>query len=202
LGTGPTAAQCPYDTTVFGVNRAYEIANRLDKLFITDKRLNIHGDPSHDFELLKTLDCQIVSLHSFKELKTVRYPYKRIVEHFHTNFFTDTICYMIAYALYKGYDYLRLYGVDMATRLEYLLEKGGIEFWLGMAMGMGCKIEVSRGSTVMVPHTQVPYGFVRRLNMKELDPTGELRKRQREEEAANTLSAAIEIPRRIFVRNR
>ena len=159
LGMGQTGTQCPYDAEVWGVNRGFKKARRLDKLFMTDMRFDAFGDERFDFENLKRLKCPIISLHSFKELKTVRYPYKEIVKRFKTNFFTCTICYMIAYALYKGYDSIRMYGVDMITSSEYKLEKGGVEFWVGLAKGMGAKVDISTGSAVCQTMTGVPYGF-------------------------------------------
>ena len=146
LGMGATMIKCPYDVEVWAVNQTYKVARKVDKLFITDPRYNF---------------------------KNVRFPYDRIVERFgiqDSEYFSNTICYMVAYALYKGYKKIRLYGVDLATSTEYILEKGGVEFWLGIAIGMGVKVENTKGSMVLKTPNGVPYGHKYSVNMKEVDP--------------------------------
>jgi hypothetical protein len=71
---------------------------------------------------------------------------------------------MIAYALYKGYNHIRMYGVDMITTKEYEREKGGVEYWVGRAEGMGCKVEISKGSAVCQTRLGIPYGFKMPVN--------------------------------------
>ena len=68
-----------------------------------------------------------------------------------------------------------MYGVDMATfdsegsSGEYQLEKGGVEFWVGMAKGLGVKVEISEGSHVCQTITGHPYG-VKYWNWEDIDP--------------------------------
>ncbi len=176
LGMGSTMLKCPYDCETWGVNFGYRTARYLDKLFITDRRINFNGKPNHNFDELNALNIPIVSLHKFPEIKKfVRYPYDKIVERFDglgKEFFTNSICYMIAYALYKGYKKIKMYGIDMATSMEYILERGGIEYWVGRAEGMGVIVENTRGSMVCKTPMGVPYGHKLAVNMKEVDPFG------------------------------
>ncbi len=58
----------------------------------------------------------------------------------------------------------------MANQKEYLLQKGGVEFWLAYAMALGCEVEVSEGSAVLVPGELVPYGQRARLDISRVDP--------------------------------
>lgn len=161
MGMGITGNQCPYDegVEVWGVNRGFRKCRRMDKLFMSDTRLDPYGDIQFDINNLQGVGFPVISLHKIKGIKTRKYPYKEIVRHFDTEFFSCTISYMIAYALYKGYNYIRLYGVDMITTKEYEREKGGVEYWVGIAKGMGCKVEIARGSAVCQTKTGVPYGF-------------------------------------------
>jgi len=174
LGMGATSIKCTYDCEIWGVNQVYRTAKRLDKLFITDPKNKPDGTLAWDWESLNKLDIPIVSLHRFSELKRlVHYPYDKIVERFDgmgKEFFTNTICYMIAYALYKGYNKIRMYGVDMATSMEYILERGGIEYWVGRAEGMGVKVECAKGSMICKTPMGVPYGHKLAVNMREVDP--------------------------------
>lgn len=163
--------ECDYSCETWGVNRTYNVAKRLDKLFITDTRHNLSGDVNHNFDEINAQNIPVISLHKFKEINKLRvYPYDKIVERFGSEFFTNTICYMIAYALYKGYKKIRLYGIDLATQLEYILERGGVEFWVGVATGMGVKVENTNRSRVCKPPMGVPYGHRGAVDMKNIDP--------------------------------
>ncbi len=57
------------------------------------------------------------------------------------------------------YNRLRLYGVDMLESDEYRHEKGGIEFWLGIAKGVGIGYCISPISEVLTTVTGKPYGL-------------------------------------------
>jgi hypothetical protein len=140
--------------------------------------LNFHPDDLNNFA--KEHNTQIIALHEHHvgkhKLIATPYPYRRICHRFHINYFTDTICYMIAYALDQhtvlarsatGINRLELtepltlafYGVDMSTTLEYYLSKCGIEFWLGQAFALGCEISLTNGSVIMMPPRGLPYGW-------------------------------------------
>lgn len=174
LGMGATMIKCPYDTEVWGVNQVYRMARKLDKLFITDGRYRPDGTVAWEWDELNKLNIPIVSLHRFPEIKKLSvYPYTKIVERFDgmgREFFTNSICYMIAYALYKKYEKIRMYGIDMATSMEYILERGGIEYWVGRAEGMGVKVEGTKGSMVCKTPMGIPYGKKYAVNMREVDP--------------------------------
>ena len=71
------------------------------------------------------------------------YPLKKIVDKFGITYFANTICYMIAYAVYIGVKQIDLYGINMVPEdtTEYIHEKGGVEFWLGFAIAKGLKVK-------------------------------------------------------------
>lgn len=73
------------------------------------------------------------------------YPIKEIITYF-GDYFTNTISYMIALAIYEiitKYDIakseLHVYGVDMAVDTEYHWQRPSCEFFLGWAKGLGIK---------------------------------------------------------------
>jgi len=195
LGTGNSAQYCRWDCEVWGVNGAYAFRHRfapdtklkfrLDKLFLADNlfapdgRLNFNIDVMNS--LIEEYGTEIISMYPLKlgkhKLKYKPYPYANISKHFGSEYFTSTICYMMAYALYKRYDHLRLYGVDMASKQEYVLAKGGVEFWVGYALGLGCTIDIATGSTITMPKEGYPYNRPPKVNLKNIDPFGLLKGR-------------------------
>jgi len=71
------------------------------------------------------------------------FPLEACVKRFGTPYFSNTICYMIAYALLEGAEEIALYGINQASSSEYFYEKAGVEYWLGIANGMGVKITIN-----------------------------------------------------------
>jgi len=39
-----------------------------------------------------------------------------------------------------GYNKIWFFGIDMMTNTSYIQEKGGVEFWMGVALGMGVEV--------------------------------------------------------------
>lgn len=209
LGTGQSCRFCDFKDEVWGVNGAYTIyftmpdklkpKFRLDKIFMTDYLWSEMGNLNFHLGELNRLavewDYEMISMRRFKigkeKLNCKLFPFKKLVDYFGTAYFTDTITYMIAYALYEN-SYLaeneqgvirpelsvplkiRLFGVDMSTTVEYHISKPGIEFWLGIARAMGASIEISFGSVIMQNPRGLPYGFwqekLRRIDYATVDP--------------------------------
>ncbi len=48
-------------------------------------------------------------------------------------YFNSSFDYMLALALFEGYDHIEIYGFDMAGDNEYALQKPSAEFWIGVA---------------------------------------------------------------------
>jgi hypothetical protein len=71
------------------------------------------------------------------------FPIEKCVKEFGIPYFTNTICYMIAYALLQGAKEIELYGVNQAGSHEYSEERGGVEYWIGIANGKGVKVTVN-----------------------------------------------------------
>ena len=83
------------------------------------------------------LNIPLMSLREYKDMsQVIKYPLDEIVEKFHTNYFGSSIDLMFAYALYKEYEKINLYGVNMVIPGEYLNQKSSMEFWLGIAFGL------------------------------------------------------------------
>lgn len=152
LGKGPSRAFCPFDAEVWGVNQVCEMipheeCKRITKLFaFDDLPLMIEG-----------MKATGIPIYSWQDFADKEYPYDEIVSRFR-DYFTNTITYMIALAVYEGYEKLRLYGVDQRVETEYANEKGGVEFWLGVAIGQGIKVEISQGSSLFKTKTGRRYG--------------------------------------------
>lgn len=111
-----------------------------------------------------------------ENLQIVRYddfPLTEITEKFKANFFRNCIAYEIALALYLGYNIIYLYGVDMfGNPIEGNIEKLSVEFWLGVAKGIGVKvIRPNRGTLFRTKTPAFYYNFINGVRIGEGKPT-------------------------------
>lgn len=81
----------------------------------------------------------------------VAYPIGRMMEYFHTRYFANAICYMIALAIYMGYERIMLYGIDynIAQYPETIDSRPCVEWWLGRAIERGIKPQFPETSHLM-----------------------------------------------------
>ena len=180
LGNGPTRVECDYHCETWGVNGGYAFAKRLDKLFMCD---TLEGE-------ILTEEYNVEKLLEFKGILVLPkpfpvfdglgipveiYPIDEVLAKFKTTFFSNTIAYMMAYALLHtkttqdtdnslprvidGYHKIWFYGMDMMSNSSYIQEKGGVEFWMGVALAMGVELINTRGSATGKTWDGKMYGY-------------------------------------------
>lgn len=70
------------------------------------------------------------------------------------SYFNNSISWMIALAIYQGYQKIGLFGVDMAMdgvhgESEYAFQRPSVEFWIGVARGLGIEVVMPEVSEVL-----------------------------------------------------
>ena len=88
--------------------------------------------------------------------KSERYPLEEIIKRF-GNYFTNSVSYMIALAIYFGATEIGCWGVDMATASEYGPQRPSCEFFLGVCAGLQIKITLPPEADLL--KTRFLYGF-------------------------------------------
>lgn len=183
---GTTRLQCPFNCETWAVNMGYHQVFQLDghftRIFLTHTQVkDANGKPAFTWEHFNKMAAKgiiVYNTHRVKGLNSTMFPFKRLVKKYNTEYFSNTIAYMVALAVDEGYKKIHLYGCDMMTREEYAWEKGGIEYWLGRANGMGVETTIAEGSSLLKTITGKPYG-AKYFNLKDLDPDGSLRRQMR-----------------------
>ena len=90
------------------------------------------------------------------------YPIDKIIEFFKTDYFSNSVDYALALAIYQGFTEVSLYGINMLFGSEYAYQKAGVEFWIGQAMGRGIKVSNhSKISTILKTKNGLMYGYDR-----------------------------------------
>lgn len=135
---------------------------RFDRVFEIHDDLSEHGDGLEYANMLLNLGKPLVVGEGFpllsldlalrsggdKDLLEV-FPFDEAKELFGRTYLTSSTVYMIAYAMLHGYEYIRLFGVDMAVdEHEYFWQRPCLEAWLGFAKGKGIDIDVHESSPV------------------------------------------------------
>lgn len=126
---------------------------------IFERSVDIHFDMHHEgrmnekqierrkkvIKIAKELDIPVYACDTVPDSTYMRYPIEAVMKEFRTGYFSNGICYMIALAVMDGVTELNFYGVNH-TRLkmldEYTLQKPGVDYWLGVALGRGVKCNI------------------------------------------------------------
>ncbi|MCK9519318.1 MAG: hypothetical protein M0R74_09910 [Dehalococcoidia bacterium] len=87
------------------------------------------------------------------------YPIEKIIAHFGTRYFSSTVDYALALAIYEDFKIIDLYGVLLLTGSEYAYQKPGADFWCGVALGRGCAVNVHGYSNIMKTQDGKMYGY-------------------------------------------
>jgi regulator of replication initiation timing len=77
------------------------------------------------------------------------FPMYDIVKEFGMSFFTSSFAWMMALAMKMGAAEIALYGIDMASRDEYILQRPGFYFFRHMAQVRGIKVSAPHESDIM-----------------------------------------------------
>jgi hypothetical protein len=155
VGTGMTSvegAPTGPDWETWGVGRAWQILEHADMWF-----------ELHNFDLmlahperyeahaawLQEQTMPIVCKHLWPQFKNpVLFPLEECIENF-GKYFTNSVSYMIAYAIMKGAEEIALMGINMAWNTEFSEQRPSIEYIIGRAMGLGIAVHIPDSSDVL-----------------------------------------------------
>ena len=142
LGSGPSAREYSLSGELWATTSVFPELEGLD----SNVKLFTFGEPCEAVDIARENNVPIVSTESYH---TEPYPYDEILSEFRINYPSPFGCdasYMVAYAVYQGYEMIRLYGVDPVYEWDHITELHSLTFWLGVAKGRGIKPDIARGS--------------------------------------------------------
>ncbi len=189
LGTGEGFENCPFDKETWAIGKVLLMVkdhkgnalpkgyhSKISKLFNIDdlSQMLTFNHPAWKtgwtrekyFERINKLNIPLITSFYCKELnKCEEFPLKKVVETFGNYYFTNTICYMIAYAMLEEVDEIDLWGVNQVGMKEYINERKGVEFWMGLAGGSGIKFDIKGGFSALLKLDKgILYGYKRPFN--------------------------------------
>ena len=86
--------------------------------------------------------------------RAIRYPIEDMLRQFgrpEAYFFTSTFAYAMAYAISIGVEEMGLYGVDMSSKDEYILQRSGGHHFICVAYDRGIKVTIPQESDLAQP---------------------------------------------------
>ena len=165
VGTSPSSCQkAPY------ANESWEIwslgANatsipRFTRWFEmhTQRVLRNAGAWEPIFKFLGECGDKLILGHPCHELPFAKlYPVEEIKTKF-GNYFTSSIAFMIAYAIYEGAKEIGLWGIDMMSDEEYSRQRPCCEYYLGIARGMGINVVIAEESPLLRSERMYAYDY-------------------------------------------
>jgi len=122
--------------------------------FRPDYLFEIHGQdiferrPIYYDQLLKT-DIPIICQHGgFGFQNPIVYPLNEIILKFSSKYFTQTLSYIIALALFLGYKKLWFYGFNMMIFHDWILRQSA-EYWFGRVQQAGVEVHLEPTSDLL-----------------------------------------------------
>lgn len=89
-------------------------------------------------------DKPLMSTTKYDDVPSSRvFPLQDVAKRLGSYFFTSTMAYMLAYAIYVNYKYIDMYGCNVETGTEWAYQRDCISYWIGYARGKGIKVTIS-----------------------------------------------------------
>lgn len=165
VGFAPGREDAPFDDPGFefwGVNEIYMAPDvkKTDVLFeLHDYKWIKEGKRYKDH--LKWLQDQrkiplFMQQHYDDIPNSIPFP-RKALEDAYGAYFTNTISWQIALATHIKVDEIHLYGVNMATDIEYQSQRPSCEYYIGLARGKGIKVYIPPESDLLKAFYS--YGF-------------------------------------------
>lgn len=89
--------------------------------------------------------------------RAMTFPWFEMVEQFGRDFFTSSFSWMMALAIAQGAAEIALYGIDMASRDEYIRQRPGFYYFKRRAEERGIKVTAPYESDIMQPPALYAY---------------------------------------------
>lgn len=122
--------------------------------------VNRHGIPQYMCEVTDRVPTSL------------KYPLEDIIKKYDTDYFSCSISYMLALAVFRGHEEINIYGVTMTEESEYTYQRSNVEFWIGIAKGAGIKVNIhGQRSTLLTLDKRIDdgklYGFLLKQRKKK-----------------------------------
>lgn len=159
----PTAPMDDPKYEIWGLNHANRLGFMVDSLgrFRADRWFDLHQEHAQskeDLDWIHTCPIPIYLTDKFTDNQNaIAYPIEKIVASWGYDYFCSSFAYMLALAAYEGFHEIRLDGINLGYGRERLVERGNLEFWIGILRGRRNVITIPDSSELLTHPYR--YGF-------------------------------------------
>lgn len=157
IGSAPSKSEAPYDDLTYDVwaisgavaseslgSKRVEPTdnNKWNDVYRVDVFFEMHKPEHHPECLGKLATCgkPVIMLKKEKSIPTSEaYPVEEVATALGEEF-SSSIAYMMALAIYLGYEEIKIYGVYLMHETEYMSQRPGFKYYLGIARAKGIKV--------------------------------------------------------------
>lgn len=153
IGTTSSLVDAPYNNPeweIWGLNGAYDAVPRYDRWFdMHSMKILKQYHESAYFTFLNKAGDKVMMAHPSTEVPNAQlFPAKELVDKY-GRYFTNTVAWLIAYAIEQKPDVIGLWGINMAMDTEYSIQRPSVEYFLGIAEGKGIDVIIPETSELM-----------------------------------------------------
>lgn len=147
MGSGNTLQECKWnepDTTYWAISSTLisSFFKHADLLFEFHSE-NYYLQPNI-LSRLNDTHLPVMMKHKVEQIPlSIPFPVKDVVIR---PYFTSSVAYILAYAIYKKFEVINLFGIDLLLKDEYDTQRASCEYWIGVAEGKGIKVNIPQGS--------------------------------------------------------
>lgn len=165
IGMGKGRELAPKKGIRWGVSRVLNDMD-VDVLFDIHSIKSIPDEVKESFfsriKKAEKIGAIVYSVEKHDSPASFRYPLEDIIKEFGSDYFASSVDYALAFAIMERPDEINTYGINhaMANKLEYYEQKPSSEYWIGMARGMGIRVNIHGGmSELCKTKNRMLYGF-------------------------------------------
>lgn len=154
IGTAPGWEHAPFfedNCELWGLNTLYTYLSPAQLTRFT-RWFEIHGDtpltrsrrPEDHWTSLEAIGCPVYTLYDLPDItQVVRLdPDELVKASGGLDYFSCTMCYQVAMCIAEGAERIEVYGIELTSGREAIVERPVLEWWLGFAQGKGISVDV------------------------------------------------------------
>jgi hypothetical protein len=164
VGFAPSWKMTPFtdpDAEVWCLNEFYKLLQQVpggkaDRWFEIHSRVSPSKNKPEHIGFLQNCPVPLYMWEHYDDMpNSIRFPKDEIVKWLEdqgklgAKYFTNTISWITAMAMWMGFKEIHVYGVDMATDSEYQGQRPSSEYFIGLAEGLGIKFYIPDESDLM-----------------------------------------------------
>ena len=165
-GSDPPLYRDKFFDEVWGLNELYLFIDRYHRWFEMHKLEHVEETwrASNHGKWLRQCPVPLYMLEKHPEIpNSIKFPAREMVLKFGSEWFSSSLAYMLALAIYeKIFKEIHIYGVDLATKEEYIIQRPGFMHLVWVARAEGTTIYFPSECALL--HPMPLYGFDKELD--------------------------------------